>query len=61
MWQAKCEHCLQMVPMNETLRVLGRQLCKPCAADEVSQYPKGQITADSIVRLVDPTVCAMRV
>jgi tetratricopeptide (TPR) repeat protein len=58
MWQAKCEHCLQMVPMNEMLRVLGRQLCKPCAADEVSQYPKGQITADSILRLVDPTVCA---
>ena len=48
--------------MNETLRVLGRQLCKPCATDEVSQYPKGQITADSIGRLVDPTVCGqMRV
>jgi tetratricopeptide (TPR) repeat protein len=57
MRQAQCDHCGQTVPMNETLRVLGRSLCKPCAADEVAQHPEGEITADSIHRVVDPTVC----
>jgi len=46
-----------MVPLNETLDVLGRQLCKPCAEVEVSQHPEGQITAESITRNIDPTVC----
>jgi tetratricopeptide (TPR) repeat protein len=47
-----------MVPMNETLGVFGRQLCKPCATDEVARYPEGRVTAESITRYPDPTVCA---
>ena len=58
MKQANCEQCHQLVPLNETLGVLGRQLCRSCATEEVARYPEGKITADSITRHVDPTVCA---
>jgi tetratricopeptide (TPR) repeat protein len=58
MKQANCEQCHRLVPVNETLSLVGRQLCRPCAADEVSRHPEGKITADSITRHVDPTVCA---
>jgi tetratricopeptide (TPR) repeat protein len=58
MKQATCEQCHKLVPVNETLSLLGRQLCRPCAADEVSRHPEGKITADSITRHVDSTVCA---
>ncbi len=58
MKQATCEQCHQLVPVNETLSLLGRQLCRPCATEEASRHPEGKITADSITRHVDPTVCA---
>ena len=58
MKQANCDQCHQLVPVNETLSLLGRQLCRPWRPKRCRGIPKGKITADSITRHVDSTVCA---
>lgn len=44
--------------MNETLQVLGRSLCRPCAETEAEGHDEEALANGGVVRQVDPTVCA---
>lgn len=44
--------------MNEAFRVNDRQLCEPCADEDVKQHGESQQTGLSVARLIDSTVCA---
>lgn len=58
MQEATCAACQTRVPMNEAFSVAERPFCGPCLEQLLSDPDQGNISTDSIHRMIDPTVCA---